>query len=156
MPEWDVIGAERATGETSTRRVTADTSEAAVRAVGQSMLIEKVKPVRVVPPPSEPLHPPEFYYPPPSPPPGPGNPPAYDEIVHGANMLSFVGGMSILLGLITIVAAMAAGANGAVPGSVAAGFVFSGAALIAYGILSRFVGSLGLAVRDMARNSFGR
>ena len=146
MLEWDVIGANRTTGDTVTMRVLADDEEQAIRIVGGAVLVEKV--LRAVPT-AEPAaggHAAE-------------SAPDYQGILVGAAVLRVIGVLAVVAGLLLVgfrlVNPPAGGAPSEVLSSVATALM-AGLGWVVYGLLIIFVASLGTAVRDIARNSFRR
>jgi len=153
MPMWDVFGADRDTGKPLKQLVEADTEEHAMRLVGRSMLIEKVQRVEEAEPPLVGGRPPpaahEYHRPPAA---MWGQVSNYPAITSGASLLKFFGSIAMLfgsLGLLTGVAALFSTTDR----EYSASLILGGLGGILYGVLVRFVGDLGEAVRDIARAS---
>lgn len=90
--------------------------------------------------------------------------PGYPGIVSGAFVLRVIGWVFVVLGILVAgfpVAMMLTAeidrgprTDGPLGWLVLAPFLFAGAMSVGYGLLFMFVGSVGIAVRDIARNSF--
>jgi hypothetical protein len=150
VTQWQVFGADRATGDPVEKIVEAITEVEATRIAGRTMLIERVSPIPA-PPVATPRQGSAF-----PPAHSPRKVPDYTAITTGAALINLAGLVLIGVGLLAIgvAAAVAAGKLGrnfdVSPGPL----LLLGLSGVVYGILCRFGASLGLAVRDIAINSF--
>lgn len=87
--------------------------------------------------------------------------PAYQAIVSGASWLGIWGGIiwaigfvGILCGLVLIALAFHKDINGPMAIAIGVASCFESLVLLAFGACLKMMGSVGLAVRDIARNSY--
>ena len=150
MFEWEVTGADRATGEEISRRVTATTEEEARTKVGRSMLVEHVQ--YIEPPPA-------YVEPSPAAEKTKVKVPVYHGIEVGATLLRVLGTVTAVLGVVlTLIGFVTilkqSGGTVRDDQEVSYAGLITGIGLIGYGVLIAFVGSIGSAIRDIARNSY--
>jgi hypothetical protein len=142
VEKWQVFGADRTTGDPVETTVEAITEAEATRLAGRTMLIERV--TVVAPAPVAPAaH-------------APRKVPDYAAITTGAALINLAGLVLIAVGLLAtgVAAAAAAGLLGRTLEVAPGPLLVAGLTGLVYGILCRFGASLGLAVRDIAINSF--
>ena len=175
---WEVTGTDQTTGEPVTLTIDAETADSAQRRAARRGLVVgdafHVDPEPTAPDVVDPIPEPVAYAAPPLPTATArrrGPVPDYGAIVTGARVLNavallngLVGGLAAAVGLLVVLLAVvggksAAGRPGVVVGATidsAAGLVLLavGVLLLAVGAVVRMVAVVGLAVRDIARNSF--
>lgn len=155
MPNYQISGADRATGAERTVTIPARGEAEARRVAEQTMYIATLFELRDdAAPPTRPASAPTVAYASPA----AGKIPDYPGIRSGATLLVVLGLIFLGVGLLAIVFGVyvltsrdrptAAAAIGGIP------LIAYAVVSVGYGILLRFVASLGEAVRDMARNSF--
>lgn len=140
MPMFDVIGADRATGQPRKQMVEADDEQHAYRVIGRSMLVEKVRRIEDEIPVARAVS---------APPTAWSRVSNYPAIVSGAAVLGVIGVVAMVLGAFACVAGLYFVGQNEVDRAITA--IVAGLGLLFYGVMIRFVGAMGEAVRDIAR-----